>query len=81
MQSNPLLTIKGVEEAHHKFDKISFKNIFDHAIIEPEKYSDSLISETKELGGDVTVSPTAISGYWTGIYRDAHTGQLYGTEV
>lgn len=49
--------------------------------IEPNKYSSTLISETKKLGGDLSEDQSVISGYWTGIYCDIETKELRGTEV
>jgi len=79
-----VLDFKMTPDESAKTPSVGANNFFDGTLslfIEPEKYSDSLISKTKELGGDITVNPSANSGYWTGIYHDVHTGQLYGTEV
>ncbi|MDA3885504.1 MAG: gamma-glutamyltransferase [Candidatus Delongbacteria bacterium] len=50
-------------------------------LIEPNKFSADLIDKAKDLGIILLENSIVISGYWTGIYREAVTGKLRGTEV
>ncbi len=59
--------------------------VFEHdslkLTIEPNKFSDSILSQAKKSNAYFSESYNVMSVFWTGIYIDEKTGKLQGTKV